>query len=99
MSNGSYYQGAFYVFVKYQGNTALNASEVIDGHIAPKPFALPEMYLVAAEAAFKANKKLQAMSKLTTLQSKRGATPTASITLEAIQKEWFRETVGDGLRL
>lgn len=99
VSNGSYYQGAFYVFVKYQGNTALNASGDIDGHVAPKPFALPEMYLVAAEAAFKANKKLQAMSKLTTLQSKRGATPTASITLEAIQKEWFRETVGDGLRL
>lgn len=98
-SSGSYYHSKFYVFVKYKGNTALNASGVFDAHVAPKPFALPEMYLVAAEAAFKNNSKLPALAKLTALQTKRGATPTATITLEAIQKEWFRETVGDGLRL
>lgn len=98
-SNGSYYQGKFYIFTKYKGNTALNSSGKIDAHVAPKPFSLPEMYLVAAEAAFMGNKKLNALSKLTTLQTKRGATPTSAITLEAIQKEWFRETVGEGLRL
>lgn len=98
-SNGSYYLSEFFVFTKYKGNTALSASGIIDGHVAPKPFALPEMYLVAAEAAFMSNQKIKAMSKLTTLQSSRKATPTAAITMEAIQKEWFRETVGDGLRL
>lgn len=98
-SNGSYHKGNFFVFVKYKGNTALSSAGVIDGHVAPKPFALPEMYLVAAEAAFMNNQKVKALSKLTTLQNSRKATPTAAITMEAIQKEWFRETVGDGLRL
>lgn len=97
--NGSYYQGRFFVFAKYKGNTELNASGVIDGHVAPKPFSLPEMYLVAAEAAFQAGNSAAALAKLTALQTKRGATPTAAVTLEAIQKEWFRETVGEGLRM
>lgn len=98
-SNGSYYQNKFYVFVKFKGNTALNSSGIIDGHIRPKPFSLPEMYLVAAEAAFLGNHKVNALAKLSALQTKRGATPVSTITLEAIQKEWFKETVGEGLRL
>lgn len=97
--NGNFYQGKFFVFAKYKGNTALSSGGVHDGHIAPKPFALPEMYLIAAEAAFKDKQTLKALSALTTLQSKRNATPSTTVTMEEIQKEWFRETVGEGLRL
>lgn len=99
-SQGSYFRsGEFSVFVKFKGNTALNANGVIDGHIAPKPFSLPEMYLIAAEAAFQDSDPVNALTKLNYLQNQRKAKPSATITLAEIQKEWFRETVGEGLRL
>lgn len=97
--NGSYASKQFYVFTKMIGNVALSSTEYPDGSLAPVPFSLPEMHLIAAEAAFKGNKKLQALAALKTLQEARKTTPTATITLEAIQKEWFRETVGQGCRM
>lgn len=97
-SNGTAYQNQFNVFVKFKGNPALNPSGVIDGHIAPKPFSLPEMYLVAVEAAFMGGSQLDALKLLNNFQEKRGAAKT-QITVGDIQKEWFRETVGEGLRL
>lgn len=98
-TNGSYYQQKFLVFVKYKGNTALSSAGVIDGHVAPKPFSLPEMYLISAEAAFQSNQRVQALVRLNELQAKRKSATTSTISLEAIQKEWFKETVGDGLRM
>lgn len=97
--NGSYSSKQFYVFTKLIGNVELSSNEYPDGSLAPVPFSLPEMHLIAAEAAFKGNKKLQALAALKALQEARKATPTSTITLEAIQKEWFRETVGQGCRM
>lgn len=99
LCEGNYYTGKFFVFSKFEGNVELSSTGNKNGCVAPKPFLLPEIYLIAAEASFKANKKVDALAALTTLQSARNATPTDDVTLEAIQKEWFRETVGDGKRL
>ena len=94
--NGSYYQGDFYVFTKYWGNPALT-SNLRNGRQAPKPLMIAEMYLIAAEAELTSN-AAAAKADLNTLQAARGAR-TTDATLENIQKEWFRETVGDGLRM
>ena len=94
--NGSYYQGDFYVFTKYWGNPSLT-SNLRNGRQAPKPLMIAEMYLIAAEAELTSN-AAAAKADLNTLQAARGAR-TTDATLENIQKEWFRETVGDGLRM
>ena len=94
--NGSYYQGDFYVFTKYWGNPALT-SNLRNGRQAPKPLMIAEMYLIAAEAELTSN-AAAAKADLNTLQAARGAR-TTDATLENIQKEWFRETVGEGLRM
>lgn len=95
------FQGALYtgipVFVKYFGNPALNNSIVPNGRQHVKPFMIGEMYLILAEASLQANDPTTAATALNELQTKRGATPTAA-TMENIQNEWFRETVGEGLR-
>lgn len=95
------FQGALYtgipVFVKYFGNPALNNSIVPNGRQHVKPFMIGEMYLILAEASLQANDPTTAATALNELQTKRVATPTAA-TMENIQNEWFRETVGEGLR-
>lgn len=89
----------FYVFTKYRGNWDLTTSEVnLNGRSAPKPFKIAEMYLIAAEAEFQGGNASAAKSDLNALQSARGAVPSDA-TLLNIQNEWFKETVGEGLRL
>ncbi len=89
----------FYVFTKFRGNWDLTTSDVnLNGRFAPKPFKISEMYLIAAEAEFQGGNAGAAKSDLNTLQSARGAQPSDA-TLANIQKEWFKETVGEGLRL
>lgn len=97
--NKRQYNGQFYVFIKFEGNPALTNS-VLNGSNAPKPFKIGEMYLIAAESALlkPSSDAAAAASYLNTLQTKRGAATTAA-TLDAIKDEWFKETVGDGLRL
>lgn len=97
--NGSFYNKKFYVFTKMIGNTNLSSNGFPSGQLAPVPFSVAEMHLIAAEAAFRANKKLDALTALKALQEARKATVSATASIEAIQKEWFRETVGQGCRM
>ena len=95
--NGSYYRGDFYTFVKYLGNANLYSGDVPNGVQMCKPFLISEMYLIRAEALCMQDNILGAKSTLNTLQTKRGGTKTGG-ELEDIQDEWFRETVGEGMR-
>ena len=94
--NGNYYQGSFYVFTKYWGNPALTTS-LRNGRQLPKPLMIGEMYLIAAEAELSSN-PAAAKEDLNALQAARGAAETEA-TVETVRKEWFRETVGEGLRM
>ena len=95
--SGSYYQGV-YVFTKYLDNPALHSGSVETGAHAAKPILISEMYLIAAEAYAQAGNASAAQNVLNQLQAARKAVNTTG-TLENIKKEWFRETVGEGLRL
>ena len=89
----------FYCFVKFRGNWDLTTSKVnLNGRSAPKPYKIAEQYLIAAEAEFKAGNANAAKADLNAVQAARGASLTDA-TLEAIQNEWFKETVGEGLRM
>ncbi len=99
MLSGSYYnvdKADFYTFVKFWGDPELTSTPIRNGRTAPKPFKISEMYLIAAEAELTSN-AAAAKADLNTLQAARGAR-TTDATLENIQKEWFRETVGEGQR-
>jgi len=97
---GSYYQDKFYVFSKFKGNTALSLAGAYDGYVAPRPFTIAEMHLIAAEAAlYGGATSAEGLDALTALQTARNATPSTALTADAVQKEWFRETVGEGRRL
>lgn len=95
--SGSYYEGV-YVFTKYLDNPALHTGTVETGAHAAKPLLIGEMYLIAAEAYAKAGNASAAQNVLNQLQAARKAVNTTG-TMENIKKEWFRETVGEGLRL
>ena len=94
--NGSYFQGDFYIFTKYWGNPALT-NNLRNGRQLPKPLMIGEMYLIAAEAEL-ATDATAAKADLNALQSARGAAATEATT-ETVRKEWFRETIGEGLRM
>ena len=95
--SGSYYQGV-YVFTKYLDNPALHSGSVETGAHAAKPLLISEMYLIAAEAYAQSGNASAAQNILNQLQAARKAVNTTG-TLENIKKEWFKETVGEGLRL
>lgn len=100
---GTYYNEPgnfqYYTFVKYFGNPALANDETMpNSTTARKPLLISEMYLIAAEAYLGAGNAAEAKTQLNVLQTRRGATATAA-TAETIQNEWFRETVGEGLRM
>ncbi len=97
--SGTYYNvtpGDFYVFTKFFGNPTLQTTGVTNCVQAIKPLSIAEQYLINAEANLAAGG--DATTPLNTLQTARGATATAA-TAANIQDEWFKETVGDGLRL
>ncbi len=87
------------VFIKYLGNKYLQTGIIETGAHAAKPLMISEMYLIAAEAYFKAKDVISATSYLNQLQDARGAVKSISADMNSIKKEWFRETVGEGLRL
>ena len=95
--NGNYYRGDFAIFVKYLGNPALY-SNTPNGAQMEKPYMISEMYLIKAEAQARSSKVPAAKTTLNLLQTARGATLTTGV-LKNVQNEWFRETVGDGMRL
>lgn len=98
-SQGTFYNfGDVYLFTKYLGNPNLYTTPYPQAYQAEKPITVSEMYLIAAEASLLADDVQGAQGALNALQSARKATPTDA-TIEAIQKEWLREKVGEGLRL
>lgn len=97
--NGSWFnedQTDFYVFTKYYGSTKYT-SGIPNSQQAVKPFLISEMYLIAAEAYFESGNVASAAEVLNELQTSRGAEATVA-TEETIHNEWYRETVGEGLR-
>lgn len=105
-SHGQYFGGyvifpsdGIPAFTKYYGapGAGLNNTSIPNGRQHVKPFMIGEMYLILAEASLQAGDPTTAEEALNELQVKRGATPTAA-TMENIQDEWFKETVGEGLR-
>ena len=96
MANGARYPGIT-VFAKYLGNPALYTGND-NGAQAVKPLLIGEQYLIAAEAYLQAGDAGKAKIYLNDLQRQRGAVTTEA-TMANIKKEWFRETVGEGLRM
>ncbi|MGM9769854.1 MAG: RagB/SusD family nutrient uptake outer membrane protein [Candidatus Cryptobacteroides sp.] len=95
-SSGSYYDGV-YVMTKYLDNPGLHEGTVETGAHCAKPLLISEMYLIAAEAYAQAGNSAKATEVLNILQDKRMAATTTG-TMENIKKEWYKETVGEGLR-
>lgn len=95
---GKFFIGKFYSFIKYLGNPELRSGNTPNARQKVKPFMLGEMYLIAAEAYLKDNQAENAKTYLNLLQTARGASATEA-TMANIQNEWFKETVGEGLRL
>lgn len=85
----------FKVFVKYYGNPELYTG-LPNSAQARKPLLISEMYLIAAEAYLAGGDPASAKAQLNVLQSRRGAAETDA-TETSVQKEWYRETVGEGL--
>lgn len=94
--SGSYHEG-IYVFTKYLDNPAWRTGDIETGAHNAKPLLISEMYLIAAEAYAQLGDG-SAQSVLNELQQARKAANTTG-TLADVKKEWFRETVGEGLRL
>lgn len=92
----NYYDGV-YVFIKYYDNPALRSGPDETGAKAAKPLMISEMYLIAAEAAAQNKSYDDAKTILNALQLARKTGFTEG-TLEDVKKEWYRETVGEGLR-
>lgn len=95
--SGSFHKDKFYSFVKYLDNPALHTGSIPTGSHAVKTLLISEMYLIAAEAYAQGGNTAKATETLNVLQSKRGAVSTTG-SLANIKKEWFKETVGEGLR-
>lgn len=99
--NSGYYndetKNQFKVFVKYYGNPTLYTGNPNSAQ-AIKPLLISEMYLIAAEAYAQSGNTGAATTMLNTLQQKRGASLTSG-SMANVKKEWYRETVGEGLRM
>ena len=95
---GGFFQNEFYVFTKYLGNPGLTSSNVLNARQHVKPIMIGEMYLIAAEAAFRGGNTGDAQAMLNTLQTTRGGTST-TISEDSVYNEWLKEKVGEGLRL
>lgn len=96
-TNGARHEG-IYTFIKYYDNPNLRTGSVETGAHAAKPIMISEMYLIAAEAYAMDEKAFQAKKYLNELQTARKATLTDG-SMENIKNEWFKETVGEGMRL
>lgn len=98
MSGTKHNNEAVVVFTKFEGNPAYVTTGVPSGNNAVKPFRISEMYLIAAEAYAASGDTPNATLVLNELQSKRGAELSSTATMAAVQQEWFKETVGEGMR-
>ena len=96
-SSGNYYNG-IYVFTKYLDNPALHSGNVEKGTHAAKPLLISEMYLIAAEAYAMDGDTGAATQVLNALRTARKAGAVTGDIMDEIKLEWFRETVGEGMR-
>ena len=96
--NGSYYKGTITAFRRFYGNPVLQTSDVPNTQQFIRPIGLSEMYLIAAEGYLGDGKTDLATKYLNDLQTARGAVTTAASNA-TVQKEWYRETPGLGLRI
>jgi len=87
------------IFSKYLGNKELTSSSVLNSRQHVKPLLIGEMYLIAAEAAFRGANEGTAMELINALQIQRGATPSGNVSETVLYNEWFKETVGEGLHM
>lgn len=94
---GGLFRDEFYTFIKYLGNSDLTSTGVPNSRQHVKPLMIGEMYLIDAEANFNLNKTAEAKVALNTIQKARGTSETEATKLN-IENEWFKETVGEGLR-
>lgn len=90
---------------KYQGNPALFTAATTNYQQAPKIFRVAEMYLIAAEAAYRQGgaNEAAALTHLNTLRVARGLASLSGVTGTAlfneIKDERFRELAFEGSRL
>lgn len=104
-----FFQGTDYPNIwcvnKYQGNPALFTTAVTNYQHAPKIFRVAEMYLIAAEAAYRQGgaNEAAALTHLNTLRVARGLASLTGVTGTAlfneIKDERFRELAFEGFRL
>lgn len=99
----STYAGNMMLFTKYLGNPALLATDATSYNSlqAIKVFTLPQMYLIAVESLLSQDTPdpAKALQLLNELQTARNATPSSAATMEEVQKEWAKETIGEGVRI
>lgn len=91
-----------YVVYKYPGNPELYSGAVTNYAHSQKIFRIAEMYLIAAEAAFRANDEAGARGHLNSLRQARGLTAVAAsgaALWNEIKDERFRELAFEGFRL
>lgn len=96
----------FWVVNKYPGNADFFTTAATNYVHRQKVFRIGEMYLIAAEAAFRASNSNPslALTHLNTLRAARGLTPLSSSLngnglFEAIKLERFKELAFEGFRL
>ena len=99
-----------YRVTKFRGNPAIPNSHIGGGAVpapqanaqAPKVFRIAEMYLIAAEAAFRLGNETNALTALNTLRQARGlnaVTASGDALFQEIKDERFRELAFEGFRL
>lgn len=95
-----YYARYFPLFTKYIGNPSLQTSSTTpNARQLVKPLLIGEQFLILAEAAHEYGDDALALEALQMLQEYRGATADTEFSEESLQNEWFKETVGEGLRM
>ena len=92
-----------YILHKFPGNESLKKDpDEFSYYHMHKPFRVAELYLIAAEASHLSGNDAQAVEWLNKLRVARGASSldlTADALFKAIQEEWIREFIGEGMRI
>lgn len=108
--SAEYDRPALYIVTKFRGNPSIPNSHIggagnavaATNAQAPKVFRIAEMYLIAAEAAFRLGNEANARTALNTLRQARGlsaVTASGDALFQEIKDERFRELAFEGFRL
>ena len=96
---------ALYLLYKFPGNESLKkdpATNPFEYFHMHKPFRVAELYLIAAESAYFDGNEALSKEWLNKLRTARGSSQlevTGSDLFKALQEEWIREFIGEGMRL